>query len=427
MICVNRVTAAGNRGSQTALSRIGLCLAVVAAVGWVFGSSPAWGKVYYGISAHRGVVKVIDTDAPGFGAKPRSASADEVFFNGITWTITYEDEDLGNGIGFDDPDFGAQRKARLEDALEYISLVLNETGELDVFVEESETDGSDFLASAGTFLDETPSFQTGLAFDHIQAGADPAPSFEDIFVVVDFGYPWNEDTGAAVFPDFDLISVLIHEMGHGIGMLSLAKETGESFIPDVYSTWDEVMERGSVSQDLFDLVGDTPTFLGAASDLVSDDVVFIGTEASGEFGSPPLIYAPSPFDEGSSLSHWDESLTAIMTPFVARGETIRSFAPFEVASLRDLGWSNAEAPVIDSDGDGLSDSDELALGTDPFNPDSDGDGFNDALEVALQTDPKAGTGVGDPPETPVAGIAGLTALALGVLAAGGIRLARRKR
>lgn len=43
---------------------------------------------------------------------------------------------------------------------------------------------------------------------------------------------------------------------------------------------------------------------------------------------------------------------------------------------------------IDSDGDGLLDSEEATLGTDPFNPDTDGDGLSDGEEVRNhKTDP----------------------------------------
>ena len=49
--------------------------------------------------------------------------------------------------------------------------------------------------------------------------------------------------------------------------------------------------------------------------------------------------------------------------------------------------SLAAPNASDRDGDGLSDDDELALGTDPDQADSDGDGLADGEEVALGTDP----------------------------------------
>ncbi len=42
---------------------------------------------------------------------------------------------------------------------------------------------------------------------------------------------------------------------------------------------------------------------------------------------------------------------------------------------------------LDSDGDGLTDAEEAALGTDPDAPDSDGDAYDDGVEVAAGTDP----------------------------------------
>ncbi|MFW3145461.1 MAG: hypothetical protein ACMUIE_01455 [Thermoplasmatota archaeon] len=42
---------------------------------------------------------------------------------------------------------------------------------------------------------------------------------------------------------------------------------------------------------------------------------------------------------------------------------------------------------VDDDGDGLTDLEEMALGTDFNNPDTDGDGLNDAMEITLALDP----------------------------------------
>lgn len=42
---------------------------------------------------------------------------------------------------------------------------------------------------------------------------------------------------------------------------------------------------------------------------------------------------------------------------------------------------------MDSDNDGLTDADEVGLGTDPDDPDSDDDGFTDGDEIAQGADP----------------------------------------
>lgn len=46
--------------------------------------------------------------------------------------------------------------------------------------------------------------------------------------------------------------------------------------------------------------------------------------------------------------------------------------------------------IIDQDKDGLSDSWEKLLGTDPVNPDTDGDGYKDGAEVVAGFDPLSG-------------------------------------
>lgn len=53
----------------------------------------------------------------------------------------------------------------------------------------------------------------------------------------------------------------------------------------------------------------------------------------------------------------------------------------EVRDEKEVQLTKIAEIKIDSDGDGLTDEEEVRLGTDPFNPDSDGDGFLDGIEV----------------------------------------------
>lgn len=41
----------------------------------------------------------------------------------------------------------------------------------------------------------------------------------------------------------------------------------------------------------------------------------------------------------------------------------------------------------DTDGDGISDEDEIRIGTNPYDADTDHDGYPDGLEIALGSDP----------------------------------------
>lgn len=57
------------------------------------------------------------------------------------------------------------------------------------------------------------------------------------------------------------------------------------------------------------------------------------------------------------------------------------------ALARGAETKNGKPVCTDSDGDGLCDSDELIIGTNPFRADTDGDGYPDGLELRLGSDP----------------------------------------
>ncbi len=102
----------------------------------------------------------------------------------------------------------------------------------------------------------------------------------------------------------------------------------------------------------------------------------------------------------TSLPYESDALFSVNNTAAANSTSSRRPRGNEISTVRaseaDAGRSpaaplqSAIAPLgnsQDSDGDGLTDGEELARGTDPFNPDSDGDGYPDGLEIALGSDP----------------------------------------
>ncbi|MDX9971484.1 MAG: immunoglobulin domain-containing protein [FCB group bacterium] len=273
----------------------------------------------------------------------------------LAWNITYQDVSSNNNIGFDDPVNGAARRATAEAVMQYIGEALNlgVSRSVDISFKVSQMDSGDELASAGTFWNTTPSrFDNGFAFQHITTGTDPAPLKEDIYCTVDFGYPWNEDHTQDPTPsEFDLFSVLLHEMTHGIGLLSLSDglgrgigPTGEvSTNPGVYTKWDQLMRYGANSVCWN---ASTTTLLVPTSAFISDNLFFSGANATAAYGSRPPIYAPSSYIEGSSLAHFKTGVVdSVMQHAIGIGVVQREYTAVDIAALKDIGYTNAIAPV----------------------------------------------------------------------------------
>ena len=90
------------------------------------------------------------------------------------------------------------------------------------------------------------------------------------------------------------------------------------------------------------------------------------------------------------------------------------------AQLNFDGDAEGDSCDSDDDNDGLSDSEEAALGTNPLNPDTDGDGWSDAEEVAAGSDPLDENSVPTIPSVPALSTWGLLVvlLLLGMTALG---------
>ena len=80
--------------------------------------------------------------------------------------------------------------------------------------------------------------------------------------------------------------------------------------------------------------------------LFADPSAIAGVDSSAR----PLMYAPNPVDQGSSVSHWDVSLTPnqVMEPDIS-GDLFHVVTPpqdLTFSLLRDIGWTGPIAPTI---------------------------------------------------------------------------------
>lgn len=274
------------------------------------------------------IVYYPETDNPAFG-------------------VTYQDVINGTGFGFDDPAQGAARRARVVDALNYIAGVIHgENGSADIhFGLSLNNPGSPVLASCGAYYWTSPNgFQGGFVFDHITTGVDPYAGNPDAQGTFNFGYSWYSGTSSPG-GQYDMLSVLVHELTHALGYSSLLESDGTSSMsggnPGVFSYFDDWLANGN-GMYFFSTAGGA-TFVGnPATDLLgfNNGVRFRGPEATSVYGSYPPIYAPSTWSDGSSVTHWADSVPAdaIMRWSYTAGEVRRTYLDFEIAALEDLGY-----------------------------------------------------------------------------------------
>ena len=210
--------------------------------------------------------------------------------------------------------------------------------------------GPGVLGSAGPDgLDQDPALGDGVSYypdplaDAI-AGTDLAPGYDDIDAAfsstepdIYYGTDGNPPAG---FIDFE--SVVLHELGHGLGI------TGSSDYDSGIGTFDAqplIFDRFLESADGTALLSlpNSSTELGTA---YTSPVFWRGPQAEAAYGGGHVpLYAPSTWEPGSSIAHLDESTfptgaaDSLMTPFLDNQEVVHRPGPVLLGLLRDMGWS----------------------------------------------------------------------------------------
>jgi autotransporter-associated beta strand protein len=286
----------------------------------------------------------------------------------IKWNVTYQDVVENKSFGFNDPTIfsgslthGQARQDSFKAALDYLGTQLDGRGTVDLTLKVSQTDGNGSLASFGAaqISGVLGSFQNGGVYQVARTNNRPHPGEgPDGQGVFDFGYGYNYH-GQTVDPGrFDLVTVAIHEVTHGLGFSSffyadqVTWGTGAGLAnrpvgtPDIYSGYAKSLQRGSgVGGSLFNTdinSANYGSFTGPLDTLTNGNdpttgLFFGGQYAREVYGGAVPIHAPNPFKPGASTSHVEDG-NAVMNPNIAPN-VVKRFLRYEIAMLMDSGWN----------------------------------------------------------------------------------------
>ncbi len=189
-----------------------------------------------------------------------------------------------------------------------------------------------------------------------------------------FGTDGNISSG-----QYDFVSLVLHEIGHGLAIMGGAADTFDVNNP-IMPTEGELRHgtpRYPYIYDNFVVNGSgtaITSFEDPSADLftqfTSDNLFWDGTQGkAANDGSRPKLYAPSPWNPGPSYYHLDEdtyppgSGNSLMTPFMRQAEVTHHPGPIVLGMLEDMGWTINSPPVFATDTTTRSVEENTAAGT----------------------------------------------------------------
>jgi hypothetical protein len=150
---------------------------------------------------------------------------------------------------------------------------------------------------------------------------------------------------------YDFVSVVLHEIGHGLGF------TGFFFALDLtggYSWWewgdatsfDRLVETLSGEQLIDSSLFKNPSV--SLKNALTSNSLYANSPSALAMGtrSRPRLYAPSTWDDGSSIYHLNTAtyppgnINSLMTHSYARGLAIHHPGPLTLGMMADMGWKN---------------------------------------------------------------------------------------
>ncbi len=193
-----------------------------------------------------------------------------------------------------------------------------------------------------------PSLWYSSALANALAGKDLDKTKPEIIIQVNSSARWNSrGDGAPTISEYDLESVFLHEIAHGLGFSSndgygLTRDSSGRYVavgsleqPTPFDAYAQTIDGRRLA--------DIPTPSTELASILTSSLVWsgpLGIRANN--GEKPKLYTPSRYQAGSSTSHLDEDtfsktgLNSVMTPSLDPGEIFREPGALLLAMMEDM-------------------------------------------------------------------------------------------
>ncbi len=175
-------------------------------------------------------------------------------------------------------------------------------------------------------------------------------SVADLVANFSSGASWYYGTDGNCPDDrYDLVSTVLHEIAHGLGFIGTMSTIGDSlgawgFTSGKTITYDHWIENGSGQRMMDTSIFDNPS-VALLDEFTSDDLYYNSViSVLNNAGYRPKLYAPLPYDDGSSIYHLNDvtyppgSGNSLMTHSVSFGEANHNPGSIVMGMFADWGW-----------------------------------------------------------------------------------------
>jgi hypothetical protein len=146
----------------------------------------------------------------------------------------------------------------------------------------------------------------------------------------------------------DLITVVMHEIGHGLGIThAYSVNGGQGFIAGPFGGRPVIYETNIRSGSGKNIVNEFTPPSAELKDVITSNNLFYSSPLvrSANSNNDAVLFAPGTYDPGSSIAHLNESTytagsaNSLMTPAIADAERVLDPGPIVRAILKEMGWT----------------------------------------------------------------------------------------